>query len=228
MKPGTVVDKNTALFTVTRKSAASDYLPYTVYAYAKGTVAQISIVINQEITERTIAITIADLSHYKTELLLSDKDVQRVKTGDNVYIRNTNLMGKVNWISLIPEESGGLFKAEVVFQPHPTLYAGAFKDIEIRVDYFKGIVIPIEWINRKYGQTLVYLVKDNIIEYREIVTGKRYGDKTSVIKGLKEEEQIVIRSNKTLFDADEVRVNTESNADQRRGGGAGTGAGRGR
>lgn len=234
VREGDVVRVGTPLISVVRRSTASDFLPSVVISQVNGVVARINVNANQEISERAEMIVIADVSSYKADLLLSDKDIVRIKKGDEVYIRNTSIKGEISSLSIIPEGNTGLFRSTVHFKPQKGLFSGMFLELEIRVEYFEGILIPVEWIVNRYGKTMVNLAADNKVVFREVETGKRYGSRIAVVKGLKEGDFVIIRFNRTIFDGDEVVVNVES-SERRTGqdsgepsGGTGPGLGRGR
>ena len=210
VKEGDMVRPGTNLISVVRRSSSTDFLPSVVISQVTGVVGKINVVANQEVTERLELIVIADISSYKTDLLLSDKDIVRIKKGDFAYIIGTSLFGNITSVAIIPEGNTGLFRASVEFKPDRKLFSGAFVQLEIRVDYFEGVLVPVEWVANKYGKTIVTIAVDNKVVFREVKVGTRYGKRLSIQSGLKPGDRVIVKYNKAIFDGDEVTVTEEA------------------
>ena len=196
---GMMVTKDSLLAEVKRKNLSSDFLPWQVKSPIDGIVAYVDTVQNSEVFDKTKLLTIGDVSSYKVNLLLSDKDIQKIKLNDKIYVKGTNVFGNVKSISLVPEGSSGLFKVEVRYQKYPNFFIGKFLELEIRINPFTGVVVPIEWVVSKYGKNYLYIYNDGVVDMREVKTGGRYGKDYAFVSGVKVGEQVIIGYDRLLY-----------------------------
>ena len=196
---GMMVTKDSLLAEVKRKNLSSDFLPWQVKSPIDGIVAYVDTVQNSEVFDKTKLLTIGDVSSYKVNLLLSDKDIQKIKLNDKIYVKGTNIFGNVKSISLVPEGSSGLFKVEVRYQEYPNFFIGKFLELEIRINPFTGVVVPIEWVVSKYGKNYLYIYNDGVVDMREVKTGGRYGKDYAIVSGVKVGEQVIIGYDRLLY-----------------------------
>ena len=196
---GMMVTKDSLLAEVKRKNLSSDFLPWQVKSPIDGIVAYVDTVQNSEVFDKTKLLTIGDVSSYKVNLLLSDKDIQKIKLNDKIYVKGTNIFGNVKSISLVPEGSSGLFKVEVRYQKYPNFFIGKFLELEIRINPFTGVVVPIEWVVSKYGKNYLYIYNDGVVDMREVKTGGRYGKDYAIVSGVKVGEQVIIGYDRLLY-----------------------------
>lgn len=216
VKEGNLVKVNQKLMVVRRKTASSDFLPSVIRSPIDGIVAYVNVVSQNEIFERGELITIGDISSYKVNLLLSDKDIHRIKRGDSVYLKESSIYGKVDSINLVPEGDTGLFRVSVLFDAQRGFFIGRFLELEIRVDFFRGVVIPMEQLVSKYGKTFVYLYTNGTAKMQEITLGKRYNKEYSVLSGVRAGEKIIVSYDKLLFDGAEVVVTEDRPLEEKR------------
>ena len=196
---GMMVTKDSLLAEVKRKNLSSDFLPWQVKSPIDGIVAYVDTVQNSEVFDKTKLLTIGDVSSYKVNLLLSDKDIQKIKLNDKIYVKGTHVFGNVKSISLVPEGSSGLFKVEVRYQKYPNFFIGKFLELEIRINPFTGVVVPIEWVVSKYGKNYLYIYNDGVVDMREVKTGGRYGKDYAIVSGVKVGEQVIIGYDRLLY-----------------------------
>ena len=196
---GMMVTKDSLLAEVKRKNLSSDFLPWQVKSPIDGIVAYVDTVQNSEVFDKTKLLTIGDVSSYKVNLLLSDKDIQKIKLNDKIYVKGTNIFGNVKSISLVPEGSSGLFKVEVRYQKYPNFFIGKFLELEIRINPFTGVVVPIERVVSKYGKNYLYIYNDGVVDMREVKTGGRYGKDYAIVSGVKVGEQVIIGYDRLLY-----------------------------
>lgn len=198
-KEGMVVSKNDLLAEVRRKNLSSDFLPWQVKSPIDGIVAYVDTVVSSEVFDKTKLLTIGDISSYKVNLLLSDKDIQKIKLRDKIFVKGTEKNGYVEAISLIPEGSSGLFKVEVSYPKYSDFFIGKFLELEIRIKPFSGVVVPIEWVIAKYGKNYLYIYNDGVVDMREVELGERYGKEYAIVSGVKVGEQIITGYDRLLY-----------------------------
>jgi len=197
------------LLSIIRKTASEDYLPTIVYSPINGVISKINVASKNEVFDRSELLQIADISKYRIDLLVSDNDIVKLKRGDIAFIKGTDIQGIVKSIGLISENNTGLFKVSIEFFPAKEIFPGKFVEIELRVDNYTGFLLPIDLIVQRYGKNLVYIVKDNKVIFQEVVIGKRYDKQVVIEKGLNENDLIITKYNKVLYEGDAVKVKIE-------------------
>lgn len=206
VKEGMNVSSGTLLAEVRRRNLSSDFLPWQIKSPIDGVVAYVDTVLNSEVFEKTKLFTIGDVSSYKVNLLLSDKDIHRIKLYDKIYIKGTQKFGYVQSISLIPEGSSGLFKVEVSYGRYSGLFIGKFLELEIRINQFGGVVVPIEWVASKYGKHYMYIYTDGIVDMREVKLAARYGKEYAIASGVKVGEQVITGYDRLLYSGMKAQI----------------------
>lgn len=199
VREGMTVTKDMVLAEVRRKNLSSDFLPWQIKSPIDGIVVYVDTVLKSEVFDRAKLLTIGNVAFYKVCLLLSDKDIQKIKINDKIYVKETNVAGYVKSISLIPEGSSGLFKVEVYFQKRNDFFIGKFLELEIRINPFTGVVVPIEWVTAKYGKNYLYIYNDGVVDMREVKLGERYGKEYAIVSGVKVGEQIITGYDRLLY-----------------------------
>ncbi len=147
------------------------------------------------------------------ELNLPSKDLPRVKVGQDVRVTNYSLPddtlhGTVTQVSPAIDETTRSFKITVdIDNPEWILRPGMFVKAEIivaRKD--SAIVIPKDIILTKRRGKSVFVVERGVADERIITTGLENPDEIEVVKGLKENERLVVRGFETLRDNSRVKI----------------------
>lgn len=206
VKEGMNVSTGMLLAEVRRRNLSADFLPWQIKSPIDGVVACVDTVLNSEVFEKTKLLTIGDVSSYKVNLLLSDKDIRRIKLHDRIYIKGTEKFGYVESISLIPEGTSGLFRVEVSYRKYGGLFIGKFLELEIRINPFSGVVVPIEWVAAKYGKNYMYIYKEGIVDMREVKVAARYGKEYAIASGAEIGEQVITGYDRLLYSGMKAQI----------------------
>ncbi len=99
----------------------------------------------------------------------------------------------------IPNEDGllrpGMFMTVTLHgKPEPTLLVP------------EGAIVP------EQGKTFVFVVKDGVVERREVRTGKRRPGEVEIVEGLREHEQVVIEGTQNVRDGSRVQAELRKEA----------------
>lgn len=100
--------------------------------------------------------------------------------------------GKVWRIAPTVEQTKRTFIVEALIQnPQGELKPGSYAKARIVTDKSDRIkLIPIRAINYVFGSNKVYIVKNGVVEARDVKLGDRFGEDVEIIEGLDEGEQI--------------------------------------
>lgn len=205
---GDYVRKDQVILTVQKKSSGGVvYNPYEVRSVYDGIIIKNPLIKGEEVFEKSEIINIADISKYKLKLLVSDKDIPFIKSGNICFVReNKKITGNINKTGIIPDEKTGLFEIEISFLRNSELFIGKYLTVEIRANYEKSMTINYSEVVNKYGKTFLYVLQDDIVNLTEIKLGKIWGDKVSIVSGVKAGDIYVSYTPRILNDKDRVKV----------------------
>ena len=206
---GNYVKKDQNILTVTRKqSGGVIYNPTFVKAISDGIITSMNLFTGLEVIEKQELFSIAQITSYKVNLLVSDRDIPFIKIGNSCTIKGAqNLAGKITQVAVVPSPTTGLFEVEITFPNYKELFIGKYVEIELKVNQVRGITIAQNLITRKYGKTFLFILNGDTVEMREVKLGRVYSSNVIIESGVKEGEEFVVTANKTLNDGDVVEIN---------------------
>jgi len=83
---------------------------------------------------------------------------------------------------------------------------GGFAQVSLQVKAPPQLVIPVEALASRKDKTVVPVVKDGRVTYREVVVGENDGQNVRVVSGLSGGEQVALNLGNSVNDGDPVRV----------------------
>ncbi len=204
---GNFVNAGAQILSIRRRNQSESFQPVIVTANVSGVITDLTVRRSSEVVERNAIFSIADISRYKMNLLISDKDIPLLRVNDTVYIKDGDrITGRITNISMLPDMRTGLFNVEVSFSRSPSLFSGKFVLVEMRVNPFSGIMINNSRVIRKFGKTFVFVYLDGKVQMREIAIDRVIGEDAIVSSGLSQGESIVTWFSKRLNDGDQVVI----------------------
>ena len=84
------------------------------------------------------------------------------------------------------------------------LRQGMFMTVSLQGDVTPTLIVPEEAIVPERGHAYVFVVKNNIVERREVSTGKRRPGFVEVVKGVAEHERVVVDGTQSVRDGSVV------------------------
>jgi cobalt-zinc-cadmium efflux system membrane fusion protein len=165
-----------------------------VRAPISGTVIEREVTLGEAVERATDAFKIADTSHVWVTLDLYEKDLARVRVGQEVETRTDArpgevFRGRVAFIVPVIDPATRTAKVRLEFpNPKGVLNAGQLVTARIVGDG-KGsasdvLVVPRSAVEQVEGKTAVFIQKGEGFERRNVVTGVSGGDKVEIRQGL--------------------------------------------
>jgi RND family efflux transporter MFP subunit len=149
---------------------------------------------------------VVDISRLKVKVNVAEKDVIRLKVGEQVEVTtdvfpNTVFLGSVFSISSKGDD-GHTYPVEVVLRNSKNqLKAGMFGRVVFTPKSSGNlIVIPRESIVGSVKNATLYVVNNNVAKIRSVVTGKETGTDIEILNGLQEGELVVVNGQNNLSD----------------------------
>jgi cobalt-zinc-cadmium efflux system membrane fusion protein len=149
---------------------------------------------------------IIDLSRVWIDANVFEKDLQRVKLGQEVKVfvpafAGTTFSGKVILVSSVVDPDTRTVKVRTeVPNPDGRLKPDMFANVEIVTDLHRAAIsIPQSAVLNDGGKTIVFVTEGNGYTKRIVTTGMQGGDRIEIIDGLKEGETVVVKGNYLLL-----------------------------
>ncbi len=89
--------------------------------------------------------------------------------------------------------------------PDGVLRQGMFMTVSLRGEVSPTLLVPEEAIVPERGHAYVFVVKDNIVQRREVSTGKRRPGFVEVVSGVAEHERVVVDGTQSVRDGSHVQ-----------------------
>lgn len=211
VREGSRVGPGDLVCTVRRELSGRSFQAVEVRAEKAGRVSVLHVRTGDPVNEGASVLTLIDDSAYGITILVSDRDAPDVKAGDTCSLYNDGsllpVQGRVASKAVEPDYSTGLFEVTLAVPKHPSVGIGNFLRVEIKKDFFRGIVVQTEYLERRYGGLYLPVVtEDATVELREVTPHRTYGPRTALAGGIEPGERYVVWSDLRLQDGAPVEV----------------------
>ena len=149
---------------------------------------------------------IIDISRVWIDANVFEKDLQRVKLGQEVKVfvpafPGTNFSGKVILVSSVVDPDTRTVKVRTeVPNPDGRLKPDMFANVEIVTDlHHAAISIPQSAVLTDGAKTVVFVADGNAYQKRVVTAGMQSSDRVEIIEGLKDGEKVVVKGNYLLL-----------------------------
>ncbi len=155
-------------------------------------------------------LTLSDLSKVKIEVGVSDKDVNKIRAGQEVIVKcdafpDTTFIGKVESVDRVADPMSGTYKVKIVVpNPGEKLRSGMFATVYIVTDKADSTVVIPQ--NAVVDDTLVFVVEGNKVRARKVKIGVQGDSLVQVLEGLKPGEKVVTEGTLGLYDGAPIIV----------------------
>ncbi len=163
--------------------------------------------------QSTVIANVVDISKLKVKINVAEKDVFKLKVGDNVKI-TTDIYpdavfdGKIATIAAKGDEAH-TYPVEVRID-NSTKYplkAGMFGRAQFSIKSGQNnIIVPREAVIGSLKNAKVYVVQNNVALLRSVKVGREIGTNVEIVSGLKEGETVIVNGQNNLKDNASVVV----------------------
>lgn len=162
------------------------------------------------------AVIIQDLENLKAVVSLGKYDAQKIKIGQSAKIKGVNTVynGSVFFIDPVAHQkvsaSGNevIVNAEIdILKKSPELKIDLDVDADILIGQAKQVVkVPVEAIKLVKGnKNLVYVVKNNIVEERQVKVGLQSDREAQILEGVKIGEKVILNPSTSITNGLQVQ-----------------------
>lgn len=160
-----------------------------------------------------VVATVVNTSTLKANVMVSEKDIYRLKTGMPVSILcdiypGKTFKGNIRYISPKGDESHN-YQVEVTVenQTASALKAGTFVRVKFDIkNSAKTLQIPKKALAEGLKNPFVYVVNGNTAEMRKLVLGRESGENVEVLSGISPEEEVIISGQINLAEGSKIEV----------------------
>ena len=197
-----------------------------IIAPISGTVDEIHIKEGEAAAAGFGAIRIVQLSELKIEAAISENYISKVNRDDIVEVfipvLGKRFKQKINSVSQVIDPKNRTFNIEIkIPKNEPTVKPNMLVILSIN-DYHNplALTVPINIIQRTGSEEFLFVVNEHpesegkrmIVEKRFIKTGEYYDDQIEIIKGINENEKVVVFGFQDLADEQLVIVSKDHTA----------------
>ncbi len=158
-------------------------------------------------------VSMVDVSKFKVQLLVSETNVYRLRTGDTVSIGadvypGVAFKGRITFISSQSDDSHG-YTVEITMdnsKQYP-LKAGTMVTVTINVhNTGMKLYIPRKALQGGTKDASVYIVKNGIAQQKQVVTGEGDNDNIEIVSGISEGDSVVVAGQVNLSEGKPVTI----------------------
>jgi HlyD family secretion protein len=199
----------------TAKLAETQIAQSTVRAPIDGTVYQFDLKPGAYVNPGDTVASIGRLDRVRVNVNVDEPDLGRVAKGMPVMISWIAMPGR-HWdgeVDRMPTQIVPLGTRQVgevvcvIRNPDRDLLPGTNVDVEIRSQTVENAVaVPKEAVHTEHGQTGVYLLKGDAIEWKKITLGVSNTTRTQVAEGVSSGDAVALFSEKPLRDGMQVKA----------------------
>jgi len=199
---------------VTVEQARESHEARRITSPIAGTVALRQVRYGEAVSPGQLAFQVVDLTALRVEVNLPEKDLGRLRVGQQARIRSEILAetdevpGRLERISPVVDPLTGTVKVTVAVDPGQRLLRpGMFVNIDIVVDtHEEARLIPKRALVYDEGEPLAFVVKDNVVSRTPLELGFADRDLVEVTSGLEPGDMVVTVGQGLLRDGSEVRI----------------------
>jgi len=195
---GDVVKKGEVLSLVDRDEPALQFAAAEVTSPLDGVLTRYFVDLGEAVTPATPICEVADISPVKVVVMVPEKDLPRVKTGQlarftlDSYPRET-FSGKITRISEALNLGSRSAEVEIYSEnPRQKLKPGMFAKVEIVLDIHQNAVtVPREAVAELGGAYYAFVIKSRTAQRRDLQIGIIKPEKLEILSGLAPAETLV-------------------------------------
>src|SRR5215813_12065589 len=149
---------------------------------------------------------IIDISRVWIDANVFEKDLPRVRVGQQVKVTTTafsgsTFSGRVIFVNSVVDPDSRTVKVRTeVPNPDGRLKPDMFANVEVITDVAgKAISVPQSALLEDGGKSYVFVAENNAYKKLQVQTGMRTGDRVEIVDGLKSGDKVVMKGNYLLL-----------------------------
>jgi len=213
VKEGDIVKKGQVIALVDRSIKGMEFRDAKITSPISGTVGMLFLDKGAMVAPQIPIAMIADIDRVKIKIQVIEKDLAGVHKGQSVVITvdaypGEKFRGKLEQLSPFVDPMTRTVEGEIIVpNPGHLLKPGMFARIElITEEHTNTIVVPEKTVIEKDGERVVFVLKGEHAEMREVETGIESEHSIEILKGLKIGEKVITLGNYGLRNGARIKV----------------------
>ena len=217
------------------QAAAKSYNDLDVKSPIEGMVTALSVRVGDMATNAAPVAMVVDMDKVYVEVSVSEKVINSIDSSQEVQVEiasafSGKVKGQIDGLSLAADARTGkyMLKINIDNEDHlikPGMFGRVTLDTATKDDV---MVVPADAVVFRAGQYVAYVIEDNEVRERSVVTGLEDGKRIEIVSGLEEGDILIIKgmnfvkldSNIKLIELDGVPYIQEVEIDETDEGGA--------
>lgn len=182
-----------------------------------GVITQMHVAEGTPVSNGSALVTIASNSQVHVTINLSKSDLTKVKEGQkaDVTIAGKKYEGKVSFINHVATTNANnmpVIEAQIaITNADEEIYLGVEAKVVIYAQKAEGVIlVPVEAVNADKNGDFVYIVENNTVVRKDVVTGVSSDSYIEVVSGLKENDQVMTEISLDIEEGMEVMAIPET------------------
>ena len=157
--------------------------------------------------------TIVDMSRVYVSLQVSEAVVSKLSQGQEVKVTipavsSEPIKATIDTISPTVNQMTQLYPIKIYLDnPEGKIKPGMFANVEIDLDVREDVIaVPGEAVVVKDGKNIVYVIEGDKAVEREVQLGLDIGSEVEIVKGIKENEMVIVKGQHFVEDGGTVKV----------------------
>ncbi len=166
--------------------------------------------------EGSSVVTLMDLSQVKIEIQVSERDVGKIRVGQDARVTvdaypGKTFRGNVSNVHPAAHPISRTFKVEIaVVNPDLTLRAGTDAGVKLSIEVHKGVLlVPEKSVLEQAGACFLFVADGDTARRREVKPGLRSEGLVEIIEGVREGETVIGEGNYGLKDGAKIMSNEQ-------------------
>lgn len=192
----------------------------TVYAPFTGRVKERQVTPGAYVRPNTPLLTLVKINPIRLRLEIPERMAPWVKNGQMVDVTmeafsDRVFHGKIWRISPTVDQSKRTFVVEALIEnPASELKPGSYAKAKLQTDRSEEIkLVPVKAVNYVFGTNKTYVVRNGVVEARDVRLGDRFNEDVEILNGLEEGESVAVTQVQRLDTGVKVQVTGERKAD---------------
>jgi cobalt-zinc-cadmium efflux system membrane fusion protein len=179
---------------------------FSLTAPITGTVVERNATVGATVGPDASLFKIIDVSRVWVDANVFEKDLQRVRLGQQVKLTvpafpGSAFSGKVILVNSVVDPDTRTVKVRTeVPNPDARLKPDMFANVQIVTDLDRSAIsIPQSAVLNDNGKTVVFVMEGNSYQRRQVTTGIQNGDQVEIVEGLNAGDKVVVKGNYLLL-----------------------------
>lgn len=194
-------------------SVSSTYNDLDVKAPIDGIVTALNVRIGDMVANTSPAAMVVDMDSVYVDVSVSEKVINSISREQEALVEIASayggaVKGQIDSLSLAADARTGKYQLKVYIENDDHLIkAGMFAKVTIASETKEDVlVVPADAVVFRSGRHAAYVIEDNAVQEREVITGLENGKQIEIVSGLNEGDILIIKGMNFIKTDSEIKI----------------------